>query len=281
MMAEKATKIALGTVQFGTDYGISNTEGQTQAAEVDRILDTALEYGIDLIDTASAYGNAEQVLGMHNLSPFKVVSKCMPPSDGAAIADQLRTTLSNLRVDSLYGYLAHRPDDLLEHEERWQELIALKYDGQVEKIGYSLDSPLQLQQLLSRDYMPDIVQVPYNFLDRRFYNSMNELKMLGCEIHARSVFLQGLLLMMPEQVDDYFKPVKPALIELQKLGNQRPSALLDFVISTHLIDKAVIGVENSEQLRQNLNGSGTRNLLPKLESEIPDELLVPKMWPNS
>jgi aryl-alcohol dehydrogenase-like predicted oxidoreductase len=105
--------------------------------------------------------------------------------------------------------------------------------------------------------------------------------MLGCEIHARSVFLQGLLLMMPEQVDDYFKPVKPALIELQKLGNQRPSALLDFVISTHLIDKAVIGVENSEQLRQNLNGSGTRNLLPKLESEIPEELLMPKKWPNS
>lgn len=278
-MAEKASKIALGTVQFGTDYGVSNREGQTDAREVERILDTALEFGIDLIDTASAYGNAEQVLGRYDLSSFKVVSKFMPPPEGAAIAGQLGTTLSNLRVDSLYGYLAHRPDDLLENEERWQELVSLKYDGRVEKIGFSLDAPLQLKQLLSRDYMPDIVQVPYNFLDRRFYSSLNELKMLGCEIHARSVFLQGLLLMAPEETEEYFKPVKPTLIELQKLGNQRPSALLDFVVSTHLIDRAVIGVENSEQLRQNLNGSGTRNLLPKLESEIPEEVLMPKMWP--
>ena len=117
-MAEKASKIALGTVQFGTDYGVSNREGQTDAREVERILDTALEFGIDLIDTASAYGNAEQVLGRYDLSSFKVVSKFMPPPEGAAIAGQLGTTLSNLRVDSLYGYLAHRPDDLLENEER-------------------------------------------------------------------------------------------------------------------------------------------------------------------
>ncbi|NBB77336.1 MAG: aldo/keto reductase [Bacteroidetes bacterium] len=281
MMAKKASKIALGTVQFGTDYGVSNREGQTDAREVEHILDTAMEFGIDLIDTASAYGNAEQVLGSYDLSSFKVVSKFMPPSGGATIADQLRTTLSNLRVDSLYGYLAHRPDDLLENEEQWQELVSLKYDGRVEKIGFSLDAPLQLKQLLSRDYMPDIVQVPYNFLDRRFYSSLNELKMLGCEIHARSVFLQGLLLMAPEEVEEYYKPVKPTLVELQKLGAQRPSALLDFVLSTHMIDRAVIGVENSEQLRQNLNGTGTRDLLPKLESDIPEEFLMPKMWPIS
>lgn len=281
MMAKKASKIALGTVQFGTDYGVSNREGQTDAREVEHILDTAMEFGIDLIDTASAYGNAEQVLGSYDLSSFKVVSKFMPPSGGATIADQLRTTLSNLRVDSLYGYLAHRPDDLLENEEQWQELVSLKYDGRVEKIGFSLDAPLQLKQLLSGDYMPDIVQVPYNFLDRRFYSSLNELKMLGCEIHARSVFLQGLLLMAPEEIEEYFKPVKPTLVELQKLGAQRPSALLDFVLSTHMIDRAVIGVENSEQLRQNLNGTGTRDLLPKLESDIPEEFLMPKMWPIS
>src|SRR5258707_14484229 len=119
------SKLGLGSAQFGLPYGITNKSGQTSVEEVTRILALAFNHGIRLIDRASAYGNAETILGQNILNDFKIVSKFMP-SDDSSIDTQLHKSLAHLKVPSLYGYLAHRPLNVLDHPEQWEELSILK-----------------------------------------------------------------------------------------------------------------------------------------------------------
>lgn len=71
------SRLALGTVQFGMSYGISNTAGQVPQDEVAKILDYCKANGIDTLDTARGYGESEAVIGQFDLSPFKIVTKLM------------------------------------------------------------------------------------------------------------------------------------------------------------------------------------------------------------
>jgi aryl-alcohol dehydrogenase-like predicted oxidoreductase len=182
-----------------------------------------------VLDSASAYGNAEEVLGKNELSHFKLVSKFLPPSEGENVENQLKQSLENLRLDHLYGYLAHRPLEVLIHPEQWEELQDFKAEGIVKKIGFSLNEPEELEKLLEKGYVPDLVQVPYNYFDRRFETAIKELKEEGCEIHTRSAFLQGLFFMDPNELPDYFAEVKPLLRQLQEIELLN-GALLKFVL---------------------------------------------------
>lgn len=279
-MDDRFRKIGLGTVQFGTRYGISNTAGKTPAQEVTNLLELARQNGIHLIDTASAYGEAETVLGHNDLSSFRIVSKFMPPEGGQTVSDQLKQSLSDLRVDSLYGYLAHRPNHLAEHLSIWEELLNLKSDGFIQKIGFSLNSPAELINLLQKNVYPDLIQVPYNYFDRRFKDLMIELRQNNCEIHARSAFLQGLFFMDIEQLDPYFSELIPLLNDLQKNIENLQGALLNFVLEQPFIDTLVMGVENSEQFIQNLNSVSKADILPELNKNISESILMPSNWPG-
>lgn len=279
-MDEKIQKIGLGTVQFGIPYGISNQKGQTSSDEVEKILKTARKKKIQIIDTASAYGNAEKVLGQQDLSSFKIVSKFMPPEGSETLADQLDRSLQNLKIDSLYGYLAHRPKHLAEHLSIWEELKSLKEKKLVMKIGFSLNEPEELELLLKKNIQPDIVQVPFNYFDRRFQELMISLKEQGCEIHTRSAFLQGLFFMDIDQLDSYFNPLLLAIENLQKNVDNLPGALLSFVLSQPFIDNVIIGVENNKQFIQNLDSLATLSSLPKLTTKIPESILIPSNWPS-
>ena len=95
-------------MQFGTHYGISNEFGKTPAGEVSRILASARDNHITLIDTASAYGDAESVLGRHDIEEFQVVSKFLPVKVNGSIVNQCEDSLGRLGISNLYGYLAHR-----------------------------------------------------------------------------------------------------------------------------------------------------------------------------
>lgn len=274
------SKIGLGTVQFGLPYGISNKEGQTPVQEAKNILNLARKKNIDVVDSASAYGNAEEVLGNNNLQDFKVVSKFMPPSPGEKIIDQLEQSLRKLRLPSLYGYLAHRPLDLLKFSNHWNELKNFKEEGKVEKIGFSLNEPEEMELLLNSGFLPDLVQVPYNYFDRRFDKYIKELKEKGCEIHARSVFLQGLFFMKPRDLSNFFDEVKPYLEKLQAQEGSLSGNLLKFVIENTFIDRAVIGIENEQQLSQNIDGVKKASILPELKKRISDKIVTPSKWPK-
>jgi len=273
-------KLGLGTVQFGLQYGISNEKGQTPAEEVVKILETAKSYKIEVLDTASAYGSSEEILGANDLSSFKIISKFMPPQDGGSISKQFEHSSKKLGLGFLYGYLAHRPMDVLEHSEQWEELLNLKAEAKVKKIGFSLNEPEELEHLLEKGYSPDLVQVPYNYFDRRFEDLMIALKKNNCEIHTRSAFLQGLFFLNPHKLDVYFNEVKPLITQLQE---KKPlnGALLKFVLEKSFIDKVIIGVENESQLMQNIENLEKAPSLPELKNKISENILIPSRWPKN
>lgn len=276
----KISKIGLGTVQFGVPYGISNKAGQTTEPEVSKILEFASENYIQYLDSASAYGNAEEVLGKNDLSPFRIISKFMPSESRAAVEDQFTKTLKNLRIPKLYGYLAHRPVELINKPDDWKILKKLKAQGHIQKIGFSLNSPEEYHKLTDRGFIPDLIQVPYNYLDRRFEPILKEIRN-DCEIHTRSTFLQGLFFMKPEDLGNYFKEVKPVLNELRNSTNNLAGNLLKFVLEKDFIHLTIVGVENLVQLEQNLLNLENAESLPASDIAINKNILIPSLWPKS
>lgn len=274
-------KIGLGSVQFGIPYGVSNTTGQTTPEEVTGILNFAATNGITFIDTASAYGNAEQILGGNDLNKFKVISKFMPQESNGSLSVQLQKTVANLNTETLYGYLAHRPLDLLNDFKQWEELKILKEEKKIEKIGFSLNEPFELEALLHKGMIPDLIQVPYNYFDNRFKELLIELKGNGCEIHSRSAFLQGLFFSDVQKLPAFFDEVKERIRDLQiNFKDNLSGALLRYVLSLDFIDVVIMGVENENQLKINLNSIDTAQILLPEEFRFSKSVVMPSNWPK-
>lgn len=275
-------KIGLGSVQFGMPYGISNQIGQTSMEEVSRILDLAYAKGIRFLDTASGYGTSQAVIGKFHQNRFSVISKFMPPSLEESVEIQLDKSLFELQLNSLYGYLAHRPLELLKDKKTWNTLQELKAIQKIQKIGFSLNSPQEYEVLKAAGFIPDLVQVPFNYLDTRFRNCLVELKANGCEVHTRSAFLQGLFFTKTNELPEYFKDVKPFIDTLQlSYGEQLQGALLKYVIQQEFIDVVIIGVENQAQLNNNLVSVASAPDLQPLGVTFSDKLLMPLHWPKN
>lgn len=274
-------KLGLGTVQFGLPYGISNTGGQTNAAEVSNILQAAYKHGIHTLDTASAYGNAEAVLGKNDLQKFTVVSKYITPSPGRSIEQQLQQSLHHLQLIKLYGYLAHRPSEILAEQSQWKSLKDLQQKGLIEKIGFSLNTREELQELLNKGFIPELIQVPYNYLDNRFEDLMCQLKERGCEIHTRSAFLQGLFFKDVNTLPAFFDVVKPLIKRVQHQTTNISGALLHFVATKPFIDKVITGVENTQQLLINIRDLALGIELDANTVRIPEQILMPQNWPKA
>jgi len=273
-------KIGLGTVQFGLNYGISNEKGITDLEEVRNIISYAKDIGIDLIDTAYGYGKSEEVLGSAGVNSFKIVTKFLPATPEISIQQQINISLYRLNVQHLYGILAHRPLDVLNNSAIWNYLLKLKQDKIVGKIGFSFNTPEEADMVLGKGFIPDLIQVPFNYLDNRFQPCMIELKKGDCEIHVRSPFLQGLFFVNPINLSDFFEEVKPIIIQLQKHGNILNGLLLKYCLEKSFIDKVIFGINNKEQLRLNIESIRTKESLPIHEYNIAHEILTPSNWPK-
>lgn len=282
------SKLALGTVQFGLNYGVSNTVGQTPPAEASAILDFAREKGIDTLDTAQAYGTSEQVLGEYlqrTGTRFRVVSKL--PADFSEVEASLSDTLARLRVEVLYGYLYHNFDAFKKRPESLETLYRLRDEGKAAKIGFSLYKVEELDFLLERKIRFDLVQVPYSVFDRRFASRFEALKRLGAEIHVRSAFLQGLAFLDPETMHPFFKPVSGQIKRLRETAANSGLTVADicllWCVRNELIDRVVVGVNTKANLADNC-ASLSRNIpagaAGALEGiEIADErYLLPYLW---
>ena len=243
-------RIALGTVQFGLDYGVSNQTGVVGDGELDAILVKARHAGIDTLDTAQAYGHAERRLGAHNTTDFKVISKLAPGIEAANVAIALENSLEQLARPHLEGLLLHRSQDatplLLE------QLITLQKRGLVDKIGVSVYSPQELELWLTDGYPLQLVQLPANLLDQRFLRSgwLDRLQAMGCEIHVRSLFLQGLLLMQSQMRPDYFCQFNAYLNRLDNWHPHISPLVKALSIMTHLpqVHRFVIGICHVHEL---------------------------------
>lgn len=262
-------QLGLGTVQFGLDYGVSNAHGRTPENEVRRIMKMAADKNIRILDTAAAYGESEDVLG-RCLPPgadFSIVTKTLPlkAARGTVAATTIvregfNASLKHLKVSTVYGLLVHHAEDLLGPggDDIWAWLLERKSSGQVERIGISVYDGAQIDLALDR-YDFDIIQLPLNVLDQRLVvgGQLARLKQRGVEIHARSVFLQGLLLMEPGQMPGYFSPVIPHLVRwrsvLESKGLTPAQGAFAFLRSIDATDVVLIGVESISQLERNIS----------------------------
>lgn len=255
-------KLAIGTVQFGLDYGISNAGGRTSQQEAQRILDLAQASGIDTLDTAAAYGDSEQVLGRIGVAGWKVVSKVPSlPNDEvngkAWVLDHVRRSLDRLGIERLDGLLLHSAADLLKAHGKdiAAGLQEAKAQGLVGKVGYSIYSPQSLAELIEV-MPPDLVQAPFNVLDQRLARSgwLGRLVESGAEVHVRSVFMQGLLLMAPEKRPPAFDKWREHWqrwdAAVAGRSEQALTLCLGFVKAQPGVSRVIVGVENQEHLRQ-------------------------------
>lgn len=289
-------KLALGTVQFGVDYGISNKGGKTSQDEVGAILAAAERVGVRVIDTAALYGDSETVLG-RSLPPeaaFDIVTKTpvfpkqrLEDVDAQLLEDTLRASLAKLGRTSVYGLLMHRAEDILMPggDLLFARLLSLRHNGLVGKIGVSVYSGRQIDQVLER-FSLDLIQLPLNVLDQRLLRSghLQKLKAVGVEIHARSAFLQGLLLMARHEVPDYFMPVRQLLDSYRAFAREQGltplQAALAFVSNIQEIDQVICGVNNAGQFHELCDAAQIEVDFRKFaDFATADEAMVnPAMW---
>lgn len=284
-MASKNQKVALGTVQFGLDYGISNSIGKTSFEEAGKILDTAFKHGIAVLDTAQAYGDSETVLGSYHANRFKIVTKINPTDCYKGSAEHLvKQSLQELSIDKLYGMLFHSASSAIQNPRIVLELKELQELGIIEKVGYSVYTCDELKELIKLYGQPDIIQIPYNLLDQRFEEIAYDLHNKGVEIHTRSTFLQGLFFKSTEELPEFFQPVIPYIKKLNHIfpkKGQLARALLNHSLSKDFIDYVVLGVNNNLQLEENLKTSDVYlDEIPRQLNTIPENILLPYLWPN-
>jgi len=284
-------KLALGTAQFGFPYGIANASGQVCLDEAAAILDQAWKAGFRVLDTAISYGESEQRLGMMGVGGWQVVSK-LPglPEPGVAIGGLVREwvagSLRRLRIPRLAGVLLHRPQQLLSShgEDLYYVLAGLVQEGVVEKIGVSIYDPAELDALCTR-FRFDLVQSPFNVFDQRLLKSgwLRRMHDAGIEVHTRSAFLQGLLLMTPSSRPKQFDRWRSLWDEwdrwLEEQGLTPLQACLGFVLSHSEIDCVVVGVDNVRQLQDIVRATSTKPVsVPSSLATDEAELIHPSLW---
>ena len=281
-------KLALGTAQFGLSYGIANKAGKVGQSEVAKVLTRARASGIDLLDTAIAYGDSETSLGSVGVDGFKVVTKLPVDIDSDIetwVAQHLRASLRRLRVDAVYGLLLHRSEQLLgpDGQALAKVLLKLKAEGLVSKIGVSIYDPEELDAV-TRVCAIDLVQAPFNLFDQRLMASgwLPRLHNAGIEVHVRSVFLQGLLLMPRHYVPEKFRPWSALFDRWHSwlADGHSTAAETCLAFANHpMIDRVVVGIDSLAQFNEILQASASPSVV-----ELPDltcndtNLINPSNW---
>ena len=288
------SKIALGTAQFGLPYGISNTHGQVDRTEMDKIWQVARGANITLLDTAIAYGKSEENIGATESVGFDIVTK-LPPFTGTEtsvtqwVHSQIQNSLAKLKRNSVYGLLLHNPADLLADngDELLTALVNLKRDGLIKKFGISIYAPTELDSLFSQipNFFPDMVQAPLNVLDQSLDTSgwLSKLSLLNIEIHIRSVFLQGLLLQQPNERSAGFSRWSSVFAQFDSWTNAQQmsplTACLGHVLSYPEVSRVVIGVTSANELRQIIAASPGDPIRAPQSLQVTDvDLIQPMNW---
>lgn len=291
--------LGLGTVQFGLPYGVSNSVGQTSISEAQKILESGWSAGIGYLDTAQTYGSSESVLG-ECIQPgwdFRIVTKLSPlPRDILGHTQvvswtraQVLKSLQTLQCESLYGVLVHKPVDALSNsaDAIFGALAECKAEGLIKKYGSSIYDRDEIEKLLCCHSL-DILQIPINILDQRLLEGtlLSDLRSKGIELHARSVFLQGLLLMPSEQLSSYFDPIKPIIERLHSTSKQNrvsPMEMALAFVKSLPLDVILVGVNSHQQLVEILSAYHKVHALPNEVdfsrfSVQEDRFVNPALW---
>jgi aryl-alcohol dehydrogenase-like predicted oxidoreductase len=284
-------KIAIGTANFGMQYGVANSQGKLSKNSVAEILGLAKSLGVTCLDTANAYGESQKVLGEFGVRDWRVFSKISSiPRDCEDVRSFVRAEidliLTSLNLSEFDTVLVHNPKDLMGNvsEIVYEELQKAKSRGQVEKIGVSIYDPSDLESITSR-FQLDVVQAPINVFDSRLQDSgwLDRLVSMGVEVHARSVFLQGVLLSAIAQSNDFFKPWKTTFERWNRFAESSgTSAMMNCIKHVNSYDKvtfAVVGVDSAQNLSEVFDAFTAR---PQRINEdnfgVDSQLINPARW---
>ena len=293
MSHSKSDKLALGTVQFGLNYGISNNNGLVNKNQAKLILSQAFKSNINTLDTAAVYGESESILGEIGIDDFNVMTKLPPVPDNQAdirkwAIDNIYSSMKKLNVSSLYALLLHNSVNILGERGKIlnEVLLEFKYRGSIEKIGVSIYDTEELDDIENSGIDFDIIQAPFNVFDRRLELSgwLSRLGNSDTEVHIRSVFLQGLLLLSSEARPKYFSKWEGHFklwddwLEDNDISSLE--ACLNFVKSYSNVDKIIVGVTNVKQLSEIISiFEDNDNKITPESLIINDQLLInPTNW---
>lgn len=269
MNNEHFPKIMLGTAQFGMPYGISNTNPVPDLTALNEILSIYKELGGDALDTSPSYGNAELALGqVRNLAQdFDITTKTLPlptddvnSNDVAFVDCAVRNSLINLGVSRVRGLLVHEASDLMQPNSGrlFDQLLKIKEEGLAAKIGVSVYNSEQIDIITSR-FPIDIIQPPTNILDQRLIKSghLEHLKKRGIEIHLRSAFLQGALLMDTAKLPSHLQVGRKYFNGVHDLARSNGLSSLQvalcFIKGVQEADYVILGVSTARELYETLS----------------------------
>lgn len=286
------SKIILGTVQMGLDYGINNELGKISLDDSHRILLNAHVSGIKALDTAEAYGNAHKVIGeFHKSYPnyrFNIVTKVPHSIEENSIEIKIKEYLEDLEVNCLEILMFHSFDSFKSNQFTVDKLLELKSKGLINHIGVSVYTNDQLEYLLDKDDIT-VVQLPFNLLDNYSVRGdlLEELKLKGKIIHSRSAFLQGLFFKKINDENIIVKKLQSELGILNEIAIHSNCSMEELALSYCLhqknIDNVIIGVDSVDHLNKNIKASSYKieeDTIQKIDSiKIKDtDLLNPSLW---
>ena len=294
-------RLCIGTVQFGMDYGV---QGGTRPAARDavRMLDYATQNGVDAIDTAAAYGTAEEVVGeflSRKTLPretLQLISKFGTNIfEGASVADYVvrlraaaETSLKRIKSDYLDAYICHVPTAAGD-PAIIEAMAALKASGLARHVGFSVYDPDQAQACLTADVV-DFIQSPFSFLDRRMETSgaLAAAYAKGVDLHTRSAFVQGLMLMDVAKIPERLAAARPVISDLEaacaEAGLSRRALALAFVKANPNVSHLVFGVDNMAQMKEivedfnrDIPASAVAAIAARFAS-VPADIFMPNKW---
>jgi aryl-alcohol dehydrogenase-like predicted oxidoreductase len=286
-----SSKLILGTVQMGLAYGINNTIGKVSLTESHAILEYAFDHGIQILDSAEAYGNAHDVIAsFHKKYPkkvFEVITK-LPHQFDADINDKVNTYLKDLKVNQLYALLFHSFLSYKENSNNFKVLTDLKASGKIKYIGVSVYTNEEIEAVIFNDDV-DIIQLPFNLFDNSNLRGeiLEKAKAKGKTIHTRSALLQGLFFKAIDSNNQTVQNLKHEMSLLSTITKKTNVSLaqlaLNYCLQQTNIDNVLIGVDSKQQLKDNLKALNVR-----INGSIIDEintikvsninLLNPSLW---
>tara|TARA_R100000664_G_scaffold34158_1_gene54460 strand:+ start:9344 stop:10201 length:858 start_codon:yes stop_codon:yes gene_type:complete len=285
-MAKAKSRLILGTAQFGLNYGINNN-GKLSSRDLDRVFSLVNDRQICL-DTSSAYGNSETIIGKRAATNIEIITKISPKKD-IDVKKMFYKSLKNLKKDKIHGCFLHDFSVMKTRPDIWNQFIDLKKQGLVEKVGFSVYYPAQITYLMNNRIPFDFVQFPYNIVDQRFSYSFDVLRKHNVETHARSIFLQGLFfkdLTKKERIK--FFSFLDALKIIKDIAKKEQIPIshmcMNFALLNDNIDKIVFGIDSYENLIVNLDHDKSmhatqanyKNLL-NLQKNY-DSMVLPTNW---
>lgn len=273
------SKLILGTVQMGLPYGINNTKGKVSLNDSLEILEYAFNNDIKTLDSAEAYGNAHEVIGIfHDKNPnkiFEVITK-LPNKIYDNIVEKVDKYLKELKVTQLDTLMFHSFASYEDNIKNFEVLKSLKSNQKIKNLGVSVYTNDEIENVILNDDI-DIIQLPFNLFDNSNLRGeiLEKAKSKGIEIHTRSVFLQGLFFKDPSMLEGTLKNLRQnleELISLQDDTNNMGDLALNYVCQQKHIDKVLIGVDTVAQLSSNVKSLG--NKLPSSIIERIDKIKV-------